>query len=124
MDDRSIKIGHNYASPLITGSVGGDVKNEVKNSFNTTKQDFAAIAEIAAEIQSLLEQLEKFYSTETTTGKMKIATEAIECIDRDPNLAKPILSALKAGDISSLQQLLNHPAASFTIAALQDWQKK
>ena len=120
MEDRSIKIGHNSGSPIVTGLVGGDVKNEVQNSFNTTEQN---LAEVAADIQSLLEQLEKSYSTDTTAGKMTIATKAIEHIDNNPNLAKRILSALKAGSISSLQQLLNHPAASFTIGALNDWQQ-
>jgi hypothetical protein len=32
-------------------------------------------------------------------------------------------SALKTGGIQALGQLLNHPAATFVIAALEDWQK-
>ncbi|WP_238361207.1 hypothetical protein [Iningainema tapete] len=32
-------------------------------------------------------------------------------------------SALKSGGIQALAQLLNHPAASFVIGALEDWQK-
>jgi hypothetical protein len=31
------------------------------------------------------------------------------------------LSALKAGGVSAFEQLLNHPAASFVIGALEDW---
>lgn len=81
------------------------------------------LAEAAAEIQKLLEQLEQTYSTDTTTGKMQIAAEAIERIKDDPNLAERILSALKAGGAAALAQLLSHPAASFAIAALDDWHK-
>ena len=63
------------------------------------------------------------YPTNTTTGKMAIATKAIERIDNDPKLASRILSALKAGGTSALDSLLDHPAASFAIAVLEDWQQ-
>jgi hypothetical protein len=38
-------------------------------------------------------------------------------------LGDRIVSALKTGGIQALGQMLNHPAASFAIAALEDWQK-
>ena len=80
-------------------------------------------AETAAEIQKLLEQLEKSYSTTTEEGKMAIATEAITQIDSNPTLVPRILSAIKSGGVSAFEQFLNHPAASFFIAALEDWKK-
>ena len=40
-----------------------------------------SITEAAAEIQALLEQLEKSYPTDTTTGKMVLAAEAIQHIE-------------------------------------------
>jgi hypothetical protein len=33
------------------------------------------------------------------------------------------MSALGAGGTAALEQLLNHPAASFVIGALGDWQE-
>ncbi len=81
------------------------------------------LAEAAAEIQALLEQLSKTYPADTTTGKMRLATEVIERIESNPTLMERILSALKAGSISALEQALNHPAASFVIGALEDWQQ-
>ena len=97
-------------------NVGGD-KNTT-NIYNS--QD---LTQAAADIQALLEQLEKTYPTNTTMGKMAIATEAIKHIDNDPQLAPRILSALKAGGTSALDSLLDHPAASFVIGALADWQQ-
>lgn len=82
-----------------------------------------SLVDAAAEIQKLLEQLDKSYPNNTTTGKMAIATEAIEYIDSNQALAQRVLSALKAGGTQALAQLLNHPAASFVIGALEDWQK-
>jgi hypothetical protein len=81
------------------------------------------LAETVAEVQQLIEQLEKSYPTNTTTGKMKVATEVISQIDSNPTLTTRILSALEVGTISAFEQFLNHPAASFVINALDDWQK-
>lgn len=82
-----------------------------------------SLAEAAAEIQKLLKQLDKSYPSNTTAGKMAIATETINQIDNDPTLAARIFSALKAGGVSAFEQFLNHPAASFVIGALEDWQQ-
>ena len=54
---------------------------------------------------------------------MAVATEAINRIENNPKLMARILSALKAGSVQAFEQALNHPAASFVIGALKDWQK-
>jgi hypothetical protein len=82
-----------------------------------------AILDTAAEIQQLIEQLEKSYPTNTTAGKMEVAKELISRIDSNPTLTTRILSALEAESISAFEQLLNHPAASFLINVLADWKK-
>ncbi len=110
-----------------TGNIGvgvnkGEINTE-KLSGTINEATSKTLVETAEEIQQLLEQLDKTYSTETTTGKMTIATEAINRIDNDPIAKQRVLSALKAGSIQALAQLLNHPAASFVIGALEDWQK-
>lgn len=81
------------------------------------------LAEAAAEIQMLLEQLNKSYPTETTLGKMQVAAETIKSIENNPISTERLTSALKASGVQALAQLLNHPAASFVIGALEDWQK-
>ena len=81
------------------------------------------LAEAARDIQELLEQLEKTYPSETTMDRMKIATELITQIDNHPTKAQRIFSAIKAGGVAFIEQLLNHPFSSFAIAALKDWQK-
>ena len=81
------------------------------------------LAEAAKDIQELLEQLEKTYPSETTMDRMKIATEVITHIDNHPTKAQKIFNAIKAGGVAAVEQLLNHPASSFVIAALNDWQK-
>lgn len=102
-------------------SGSGDNVGQDKNITNVyNSQD---LSQAAVDIQELLEQLDKTYNTNTTTGKMTIATQAIEQIDNDANLTQKIISAVKSGSISALESLIDHPAASFFIAALEDWQQ-
>lgn len=81
------------------------------------------LTETAAEIQQLLEQLSQAGSIDTKAGKIAVAAETIKHIESNLSLQQRVLSALKAGGTSALEQLLNHPTASFVIAALEDWQK-
>ncbi|MEB3218169.1 MAG: hypothetical protein VKN72_18325 [Nostocales cyanobacterium 94392] len=81
------------------------------------------LAEAAEEIQELLEQLDKTYDTNTTFGKMQVATETIKTIENNSDLKARIVSALKVGGVKAFEQFLSHPAASFVIGALEDWKK-
>lgn len=100
----------------------GEIKAEkVAGTINEAQQQ--NIIEAAAEIQALLEQLDKTYSTDTTVGKMTLATEAIAQIEGNPSLAARILSALKTGGVKAFERFLSHPAASFVAGALEDWRK-
>jgi DNA-binding MarR family transcriptional regulator len=107
-------IGHMSGGTIESGAKVAGVINEAEEQ---------NLAQAAAEIQQLLEQLEQSYPTNTTAGRMQIATEALSQIESNPTLSSRILSALKAGGISAFEQLLNHPAASFVISALADWQE-
>jgi len=101
------------------GNINEKIEGDFVQQAPAQKQD---LAQAAADIQKLLEQLEKTYSVDTTTGKMTIATKAVEQIENDPGLMQRVFSALKAGGIVAFEKSLNHPAASFAIAALKDWQ--
>ncbi|MDZ8258086.1 hypothetical protein [Nostoc sp. ChiQUE01b] len=113
--NRNIHIGSGNYNERIEGDyIQGDY-------YAASKQQ--NLAEAAAEIQKLLEQLDKSNTTDTTLGRMQVAAETIKAIENNPTLAQRITSALKAGGVQALAQLLNHPAASFVIGALEDWQK-
>lgn len=49
-----------------------------------------------------------------------IATEAIERIEQNPGLMQRLLSAASSGSLAAIEQMLNHPAASFLMAAVDD----
>ncbi|CAD5980065.1 CHAT domain-containing protein [Planktothrix agardhii] len=130
--ERNINIGTgNYTNTSTNTSIGtGDyrkisIKGQGRyieaNSYNNSAEK-SNLAEVANEIQQLLEQLSKTNPTNTMTGKMKIAGEVIEQIESNPALMKRVIGALKAGGVSAFEQVLNHPAASFVIGALEEWQ--
>lgn len=107
--------------------VGGNYNNRIEGNYiqgnyYTTEQR-QTLAEAATEIQKLLEQLDKSYSTDTRAGNEALVRKAIDQIDSNSELTRRILSALKEGTVKAFEQFLNHPAASFMIAALEDWQK-
>ncbi|MEH2222920.1 hypothetical protein [Nostoc sp.] len=113
--NRTINTGGGNYNERIDGSY-------IQGNFYAAGQP-QSLADAAAEIQQLLEQLDKSYPSNTTTGKMAIATKALAQIEGDKSLSERVLNALKAGGISAFEQFLNHPAASFVIGALEDWQK-
>ncbi|MDF5719577.1 MAG: pentapeptide repeat-containing protein [Rhizonema sp. PD37] len=116
-----------YAENRTINTGGGNYYEEIQGNYVQgnyyAASEKQSLADAAAEIQKLLEHLDKSYPTDTTAGKIAIATEAIQYIDSNQILAQRLLSALKAGGVQALAQLLNHPAASFVIRALLDWQK-
>ncbi|MBF2016057.1 MAG: hypothetical protein IGS23_12800 [Rivularia sp. T60_A2020_040] len=116
MSDNSKNFSQNFH-----GSVNNAVGN-VEGDFNVNPQQ-QTLSQAAAEIQQVLNQLSQTYPTTTTTEKMEVATTAIQHIENNSNLRQRVLSALKTGGIQALGQMLNHPASTFIIAALEDWQK-
>jgi aspartokinase len=120
MESKSANINNsNFTGNLIQENISGDIKS----SFNIDAcEQQQSILRAAEEIQQLLQQLEKSYPTNTTHEKLAFAAEVIRQIDSNPKLHERVLSALKAGGTQALGQALNHPAASFLIGALEDWQ--
>ncbi len=43
----------------------------------------------------------------------------MDVIEQDSSLTQRLLSAVKAGSLAAIESMLNHPAASFVIAAVQ-----
>lgn len=93
----------------------------VENQHNVSSK--SNLAEVASEIQALLEQLDQSYSGNNTSTQIEMASQVIQTIEDTPTLTNRVLSALRVGGIDALKQVLNHPAAAFVIAALEDWQK-
>ncbi len=116
--ERNISIGKGDYREISVNDQGSYIEGDYYNN----SEEKHNLAEVANEIQKLLEELSKNNRTDTMNGKMKVAGEVIEHIESNPTLMNRILSALKAGGVSAFEQALNHPAASFVIGALEEWQ--
>jgi len=113
-----IQQSGNFGVGVNKGTINTD---KIAGTYNEAQQK--TLAEAAAEIQELLKQLDKSYDTASYSGKVQVADEIVKTIENNPDLKMRIISALKVGGVKAFEQLLSHPAASFVIGALEDWQK-
>ena len=104
---------------------GGNLttRGDTNNDGSEQQQTQQALAEIAKEIQALLEKLDKTHPTDTQLGQMKVATQVLDIIQEDMSLTDRIIRAVTAGGVEALKQFLSHPAASFVITLIDDLQK-
>lgn len=104
----------------------GNFANEVKDNANQqanmqiNHENDQEIKELASELNKLLEQLSQNYNLEKISGKRRVATEAIEYIEKNQELMKRVSKAFKAGTLSGVEKLLDHPVASFLTTGIQE----
>ena len=118
-DSQGDRFGDVIGVAKVTGGKV-DVKEIHANIDKSAKQN---LAEAAQEIQQLLDQLSQTYPSETTSEKMVLASQAVAEMEKNLTLRHKVISALKAGSVSALEQALNHPASSFVINAVKDWRE-
>lgn len=99
------------------GDIVGRDKIITNNYYNQDE------SQLAQDIQTLLEELDKNHDTNTLNGKMMIAAEAIKHIENNNNFKSRIIKSLSSGGTAALASLLNHPAASFLIEAIKTWRQ-
>lgn len=105
--DNSIKVDTSIGSAQITGKVGRDVI--VKSINNVTDENKKNLAEAAAEIQQLLDQLSQSYPTKTISQQGIVAAKAMEEIEKNYDTKYKIIKALKAGGTAAFVELTNNP---------------
>jgi hypothetical protein len=117
MSNDSVNISRsNITGNFIQGDNSGNVSFQMSSSNPNVD-----VEKMAIEIQAILNRLSGNYPIDTIIGKMNLATEVVQQIENDVSLKQRILSSMKAGGTAAIGQFLNHPAASFIIAALEEW---
>jgi DNA-binding response OmpR family regulator len=89
------------------------------NNTNDIPEQRQNLAEAAAEIQLLLQQLEQAYPTNTPLQKQIVVTEALRQIESNPTLEAQVIGIMKAGGTKVLKGLLDHPLVNILLAALE-----
>lgn len=112
-DDNYFNLSHaNFGGDFVCKNQGNIITNY------GTKQK---LAEAAAEIQQILEELSRTYPPSTTTDKMFIVKNALQNIERNPILKARLLAAAQAGGLNALKELVEHPVINIFLAALEGW---
>lgn len=103
------------ADTVTAQQIGGNITN-----YSTEQKQ--NLAEAAAEIQQLLNQLGQSYPTNTPLEKQIAVTEALKQIDSNPTLKARVIGALKSGGTEALKELVDHPLVNILLATLEGWQ--
>ncbi len=96
------------------GQAGRDYSGDVTHNYAQQGN----LAEAAAEIQRLLEQLSQTYPTSTTTEQMVVAARAIEQIESNPDWKQRAVTAFQQGSLKALE---THPMGAFILGAIKGW---
>ena len=111
---------------------GGSIQDTILLSDNSriTKvngDDKAAsgiLREAAEELDALLVKVAGEPIEGELPSKAEVGSKAVRVLKKDKALKTKIISAIKVGSVEALKQLLQHPAATFFIAALDEWLKE
>jgi hypothetical protein len=97
--------------------VGGDrIGRDKSIVFQYSRQN---LAEAAAEIRQLLEQLSTDYPNNTPTEKMHLSVQVLKEIEKKPELSSMVIQMLKSVGSEALAEAIDHPSAKVAIAALK-----
>ncbi|NEO42456.1 MAG: pentapeptide repeat-containing protein [Moorea sp. SIOASIH] len=91
------------------------------NTINFTSEQKQSLAEAAAEIQQLLNQLSQTNPTTTNKEKMIVVGEVIDQIDNNPTLKAKVINALKAGGVEAFKEAIDHPLVNILMATVEGW---
>lgn len=112
MSDNTINFTNQGNASIYGKQVGID------KQYNYNSEQQKTLAEAAQEIQDLLNQLEKSYSTKTIS-EQELGKKLAKIIDQNPSLKKRIFSAIKSGSLTALQEVVDNPAFNIASAFLQ-----
>lgn len=126
-EDSRIQIkGGNYIGKMdIKGDYNHQQIDQVEAGaqvINKQVTESSTVEQTVLEIQNLLVYFSGETQPKTTAQKMAVATQTIEAIERKPELKGRVVSALTAGGLAAFDKISDHPAASFVIEAVKDWQ--
>ncbi|WP_414755840.1 pentapeptide repeat-containing protein [Anabaena sp. CCY 9910] len=104
------------ADTVTANQIGGNITN-----YNPEQKQ--NLAQAAADIQQLLNQLSQTYPTTTTSQKMTVVARAVDEIESNPPLKTRVIDALKARGTEAFKELIDHPLVNILLASIEGWQE-
>ncbi len=105
-----------FAETVQGDQIGGDIHNYAPEQ----KQ---SLAEAAAEIHQLLQQLDQDYATDTQQGQEVAVQEAIKRIESNPTLKARVIGAIKAAGVEAFKEAVDQPLINVVLAGWGGWQE-
>jgi len=96
-----------------------EIKDQAKVAGVINEAEKRNLAEVAKEIQQLLEQLSETYPTKSTPEKYEVVSKAISTIESNSLLKTKVIHVLKAVGSESFKQAVNHPLINILMAGLE-----
>ena len=128
---RPIDIDINNMSDTFSGNLGigkmtgGTNQDQVKIGGIINEGEQKNLAQAAAEIEQLLQQLTETYPTNTNKEKRSVAIEAIDRIETNPDWKKRIVNAAKKGGLAAMEKGIEKATdsviASTIAVAIKGW---
>jgi hypothetical protein len=109
-------------SSLGVGVNQGEINAE-KLAGTINEEQKPNLAEAAAEIRQLLNQLEQSYPTNTLVEKATVADIAIQRIEANPTLKGRVIGLLKSASVEAFKEAVNHPLINILMAGIEGWQQ-
>ncbi|NEO16269.1 MULTISPECIES: pentapeptide repeat-containing protein [unclassified Moorena] len=91
------------------------------NTNNFTSEETQSLADAAAEIQQLLNQLSQTNPTSNEIEKLTVVAKAAEKIKNNPTLKNKVINALKAGGVEAFKEAIDHPLVNILMATIDGW---
>lgn len=110
--------GANIGSFVDTAQSGSRHEGQA-NQYNYIPEQRQTLAEAAAEIQQLLEQLEKSYPTKTLSQKGIVAEKTIERIEANKDWKQKVINSVRAMGIEAFMELIDSPVANVLRAGIE-----
>jgi len=110
--------GDNNAMTKISQSHSGSGDNVAGDKNTTNNYNSLNLAQAAADIEQLLQQLTETYPTTTTKEKMVVATEAIDHIETNPDWKKRIVNAAKKGGLAAIEKAIGKATDSVVASTI------
>lgn len=110
VSDNSSNSTYNLNHAKLGGGFAGTGGTQSGGTFYDYSSN-PSLAEAAAEIQQLLQQLEATNPTTTSANKSAIINQAIEAIENNPALKTKVIAALNSSGTEALKTAISHPLA-------------
>lgn len=110
MSDKSESSSYNLTGAKFGGGFAGTGGTQSGGIFNDYSSN-PSLAEAAAEIQQLLQQLETTNPTATNADKRAVVNQAIDAIENNAALKARVIAALNSSGTEALKTAINHPLA-------------